>query len=1067
MTKFLLSTLLVFFCYTNFAATITSFSSGNWSAGSTWVGGNAPTPTDDVVITSNHTVILNVDAIILSLKIGNTGAISTLTINANLTITSTTTALSFGGGTMLNDGILDCTNSTPRTIIINGNITLGSGAGTRGNINIDNAYHIFEVKGNITTATSTGINFLNGVCKFTGSTATSLDNGTSTTRFADVEIGDGINSKSFSFNAAATGAIRFADNKKLTVLNAATFNLKNKPINTPLPSGTNFNLIIKNGGAVYDYDALTAGTVDVLQYTSTINNGELTADVEQGDLNFYSDLKLNAARDITLPLGNYGNLYLGRIGTTSPSVLDPAVNLLVNGAGVRNIKIYGNLFAGKQPTVNTSSNSIYYNFIGSNTPSDRHNITLELAGLDKSFRYDQNGKVSFGSTNAAASSITDNDAEIITKISGRYIMFHYLYGVGNSTLNFFDLAIPTNGELKWGDGSRINSTTTSFPTVGLRGNLVVDGLLDVFNTRDNSKKIPANFGVAGVSFTTFGSCNWSGAGIVKCYSFALGLPGGVSNSFTNCSINDIQILGNNDPANGNPMTVFNGGNACTFKQTAGTFTFKNGGIVGNAGFRELTATSANVNWQFNNITVDAGVTVSSACNWSGSGSTGIIIGNLTVNGFWKMNQSATGSSPFVFKGTALQTIGGTTTSPIEFYDLQINNPSGVRLLKDIDIVRLSFSTSNRINFVNGVFYGAPSPNGLVSFDATGTTSNFLPSTTTSFVAGPVKKTGNASFVFPIGDTIGGNKVAPVSLTNLVAATNSYTAQYIRKGAKTLFGTNYTSSPSIHHVSDIDYWQVDKNSGTQADVGFYWTNSSSNNGATNYITNLATLGVAHFNGTSWDQMLATGSGMSMVSSGIITATNQTSFSPFALASINADNPLPNKACFLHGSIQGNINVLNCTAIYTLGSTFTLQKSTDGVNFSNIATLLFNNSLANFNDVLTTLNTIHYRVKITDLNNNNTYSNTILLQQNSSNGFTAQLYPTTVNTFTTLYINALNTSHATITILNSAAQQVFTKNIMLQLGNNNIALPFLKVTKGFYFVDVAFANGTKKTFTCIKQ
>ncbi len=53
--------LLGFASMDSLAVPISSFASGNWNAGGTWVGGVVPSNLDDVTIVNGHTVVVNLD----------------------------------------------------------------------------------------------------------------------------------------------------------------------------------------------------------------------------------------------------------------------------------------------------------------------------------------------------------------------------------------------------------------------------------------------------------------------------------------------------------------------------------------------------------------------------------------------------------------------------------------------------------------------------------------------------------------------------------------------------------------------------------------------------------------------------------------------------------------------------------------------------------------------------------------------------------------------------------------------------------------------------------------------
>ena len=80
---------ILFFQFRSSAATITSTGSGgNWSLGTSWVGGVAPVSTDDVIIVNGATINVASSSACLSITInsGGTlvlGALQNLDVNAN------------------------------------------------------------------------------------------------------------------------------------------------------------------------------------------------------------------------------------------------------------------------------------------------------------------------------------------------------------------------------------------------------------------------------------------------------------------------------------------------------------------------------------------------------------------------------------------------------------------------------------------------------------------------------------------------------------------------------------------------------------------------------------------------------------------------------------------------------------------------------------------------------------------------------------------------------------------------------------------------------------------------
>lgn len=137
MKRNILFIVILFFNFITLGATYTTFSSGNWSTGSTWIGGTSPNLTggnnqlsDDVVIDAGHNVTLTGD---LTVKSGITLIVrGNLTISGDVDFQNGCTILVESSGVLELNGLNNSNNSTNVSIhglvIVNGDYSAGNGA---------------------------------------------------------------------------------------------------------------------------------------------------------------------------------------------------------------------------------------------------------------------------------------------------------------------------------------------------------------------------------------------------------------------------------------------------------------------------------------------------------------------------------------------------------------------------------------------------------------------------------------------------------------------------------------------------------------------------------------------------------------------------------------------------------------------------------------------------------------------------------------------------------------------------------------------------------------------------
>jgi hypothetical protein len=363
---------------------------------------------------------------------------------------------------------------------------------------------------------------------------------------------------------------------------------------------------------------------------------------------------------------------------------------------------------------------------------------------------------------------------------------------------------------------------------------------------------------------------------------------------------------------------------------------------------------------------------------------------VNIGGNWLNNNSTTltsfnqRSGKVVFDGTGMQSFNLTSTAHIEtFYQLEMNNSgSGITLNAPLTV-------SNTIHFILGKIISTVSNPVLLLNGATATGAN-----NSSFVSGPVGKTGNQAFIFPVGKNL---VYAPISISAPGVITNQFTAEYFQVNPDPLYSVT-AKDVSLDHISTCEFWTLDQNSGTSGvAVTLSWDTRSCG------ITNPSDLRVARWNGALWNDLGNGGTTGTNAAGTVVSLASVTAFGPFTLASITNLNPLPIELISFTGRCDNRNIVLDWSTANEFNNVeFTAEHSTDGINWMAIGTIAGagnSNTLLHYSFTCdpSTGNIDYYRLKQTDLNGEYNYSWLIsivnCIENSGSDGWAVYPNPTT--------------------------------------------------------------------------
>jgi hypothetical protein len=258
--------------------------------------------------------------------------------------------------------------------------------------------------------------------------------------------------------------------------------------------------------------------------------------------------------------------------------------------------------------------------------------------------------------------------------------------------------------------------------------------------------------------------------------------------------------------------------------------------------------------------IDSGTTVVVKGNMVNKSSADLMNdGNLLLTGNLLNDESTmrTGIGTLQLSGTSLQTLSG--SAPFFTFHLTTDNPSGIKLLNDL-------SVSGQHRFVKGVISSTD------RFLIYGPQSSYTGATDQRHVNGWVRKQGTSNMIFPVGDS---TVLRPITL-NQLAQYSEFDAHYFRPTS------NHTRvTYPLVSVNANEYWVVNKNAGTTAQVVLNWDN----NRVVFPFTTLTDMRGSYYNSNSWVSQGGIVAG-DVSSIGTVTMNAQESFGAFSIGIIGA-------------------------------------------------------------------------------------------------------------------------------------------------------------------------------------
>lgn len=613
---------------------------------------------------------------------------------------------------------------------------------------------------------------------------------------------------------------------------------------------------------------------------------------------------------------------------------------------------------------------------------------------------------------------------------------------GNVTIGNDGTTAPIASEINQGAGSTVNVTgNVSIITPGNNftnqwavnaGTASITGTLTMANTANANTDCV--FSVSTGSATVTGAVTMNGA----------------------AGENTLSVTGAGTLNLGNSISATNG----TFTLGAGsTVDYEGGGqTIRAATYINLTLSNSG------NKTIPTATTVNAKLSIQG---TAAAITNAPTYG---------AASTLEYAGSSVQ-----TATAIEFpaaagpFNLIIDNINGVTLLNAARTIGGTLTLTNGILTIPA----AATPNLILSG---GTVIGGTPFSVTKHIRSAVSgaNTGlirvnsipvSTAYLFPVGN---GTSYLPVTLNSAntvannsfsVSAFNGITANGLPNG------TAFTPAQKDKCVDAV--WTINYNgTGTPTaplavSMTLGWPAALE---GTAFSANPNPLiGIAHYDGPLWGT--AVGSGNNVANTA--TNTNVTTFSPFAVGTINAGGaPLAIKVNYFNAAKGNGVNTLNWSAACSsTEATFEIERSSDGVNFTTINSITATQARCaqpfSYDDNSNVSALAYYRIKAIDNNGKISYTLIIKVGSQVKDMRLAGLLPNPVSNTAQLSITTVKKDKVQLAIVSLEGKVVYRNAVQLQSGTSIVNLEISNLSKGTYVVRGVFSDGQTNSIKFVKQ